>query len=211
MSEEIEIKLVGPLEALDKLLESHFLADYAEYKGRQQMRNCYYDTADLALNRLAMALRIRQRDDAYLQTLKTKGESVDGLHRRLEWEWPIERAELDLSRLPSSHWPETVAVTDLHPVFETNLERQLWHCTGKSEQGQHYCVEVALDLGQVLVSKPDMQLSEPIAELELELLEGDPAALVMLADALRRELPQLAPSDISKAQRGFALLNTRDQ
>jgi inorganic triphosphatase YgiF len=55
---------------------------------------------------------------------------------------------------------------------------------------------------------PGTDLSEPLLELELELLSGPEEALMALADVLR-QTPQgpvtLAPSDASKAQRGMAL------
>ena len=51
-------------------------------------------------------------------------------------------------------------------------------------------------------------MSEPLLELELELLSGPEEALMALADQLR-QTPQgpitLTPSDASKAQRGQAL------
>ena len=58
------------------------------------------------------------------------------------------------------------------------------------------------------VSVPGSTLSEPLLELELELLSGPDAALLLLANELRR-CPSgtlaLLPSDVSKAQRGMAL------
>ncbi|MDR3099791.1 MAG: CYTH domain-containing protein, partial [Paraburkholderia sp.] len=45
----------------------------------------------------------------------------------------------------------------------------------------------------------------PICEIELELKDGDEAALHTLAAALTKALPGLAPDDISKAQRGYKL------
>ena len=67
-------------------------------------------------------------------------------------------------------------------------------------------VEVALDEGTVSV--PGTDWSEPLLELELELLSGPESALLSLA-ALLRDSPAgqlgLLPSDVSKAQRGMAL------
>ena len=60
---------------------------------------------------------------------------------------------------------------------------------------------------------PGTTLSEPLLELELELLSGPESALMMLADVLR-QTPQgpvtLTPSDASKAQRGMALWRQSD-
>ncbi len=67
-------------------------------------------------------------------------------------------------------------------------------------------IEVALDQGRIHV--PGTALSEPLLEVELELLNGPEDALMALADVLR-QTPQgtvtLVPSDASKAQRGMAL------
>jgi len=65
---------------------------------------------------------------------------------------------------------------------------------------------VALDQGRIHV--PGTDLSEPLLELELELLSGPEAALMALADVLRQTHQgpvTLVPSDSSKAQRGMAL------
>ncbi|MGV8378280.1 inorganic triphosphatase, partial [Pseudomonas aeruginosa] len=59
-----------------------------------------------------------------------------------------------------------------------------------------------LDLGKVVAG--DNQ--EEICELDLELRQGDAAALLELAAELAADLPQM-PSDISKAQRGYRLFD----
>jgi triphosphatase len=45
----------------------------------------------------------------------------------------------------------------------------------------------------------------PILEVELELKSGEESALHALAEELGRNVPGLAPDDISKAQRGYRL------
>jgi inorganic triphosphatase YgiF len=86
-------------------------------------------------------------------------------------------------------------------LFCTDFERQRWVIAHSGAQ-----IEVALDQGRIHV--PGTDLSEPLLELELELLNGPEAALMALADVLR-QTPQgsvmLVPSDASKAQRGMAL------
>jgi inorganic triphosphatase YgiF len=65
-----------------------------------------------------------------------------------------------------------------------------------------------LDQGRIHV--PGTDLSEPLLELELELLSGPEDALMALADVLRQTHQgpmKLVPSDASKAQRGMALWN----
>lgn len=62
-------------------------------------------------------------------------------------------------------------------------------------------IEAALDQGFVIAGKR----KEEICELELELREGEPQALLELAAELAASLP-LMPCDISKAERGYRLL-----
>jgi triphosphatase len=89
----------------------------------------------------------------------------------------------------------------LKALFCTDFQRQRWVVTHADAQ-----IEVALDQGRIHV--PGTDLSEPLLEVELELLSGPEDALMALADALR-QTPHgpvtLAPSDASKAQRGMAL------
>jgi inorganic triphosphatase YgiF len=89
----------------------------------------------------------------------------------------------------------------LRALFCTDFKRQRWVIAHEGAQ-----IEVALDQGRIHV--PDIDLSEPLLELELELLSGPELALMALADVLR-QTPQgpvmLVPSDASKAQRGMAL------
>ena len=63
-------------------------------------------------------------------------------------------------------------------------------------------IEAALDQGQVIAGSQ----SEAISELELELRQGEPAALLELAVELAASLP-LMPCDISKAERGYRLFD----
>jgi inorganic triphosphatase YgiF len=73
-----------------------------EAGGQIELRNIYFDTPDFILNRQRMALRVRQKGSRFIQTLKTQGEFIDGGHRRMEWEWPLATAELDLSLLAAT-------------------------------------------------------------------------------------------------------------
>ncbi len=50
-------------------------------------------------------------------------------------------------------------------------------------------------------------MKEEICELELELREGEPAALLELACELAAEDSPLMPCDISKAERGYRLFD----
>ena len=199
MSFETELKLSLSENSISQLKTHSFWKKFAVEGPRTfHLGNIYYDTADMALNQTRVALRIREKNGEYFQTLKTKGESVNGLTRRGEWEWRIPGNQLDFSGL-TEVWPESlqgVAPDQLQPLFATDFDRTTWLVEYNGAR-----VEAALDQG--LVKSGDAH--SPICELELELIEGNESVLQQIADELGQTI-QLTPSDQSKAERGFELL-----
>ncbi|TWI57310.1 inorganic triphosphatase YgiF [Pseudomonas duriflava] len=203
MAKETEIKLRASRETL-AALRAHPLLNTHSKEGweRSELLNQYYDTDTRELAHARVALRVRRDGDRYIQTLKSRGQSMAGLSERNEWEWPLETAELDTSLLGPECWPEALAHLDkrqLKPIFTTDFTRErtliAW------EHGNtRTALEAALDLGQVVAG----EYHEDICELELELREGEPATLLELAEQLAADLP-LMPCDISKAERGYRL------
>ena len=170
----------------------------------QRLLNRYFDTPDLALKARRMAVRERLAGGQWLLTVKTAGNSSGGLSRRQEWEGPTTPGALQFDTLVDDAPLADVLMAlrpVLQPLFATDFERQRWVIAWAGAR-----IEAALDQGHIHV--PGTPLSEPLLELELELLEGPESALTSLADALRA-MPDgaltLTPSDTSKAQRGMAL------
>jgi inorganic triphosphatase YgiF len=170
----------------------------------QRLLNTYFDTPDLALQQRRMAVRERLAGDQWLLTVKTAGQSQNGLSRRQEWEGPTRAGALQFDTLVDDAALAQDLMTlrpNLRALFCTDFERQRWVLSHADAQ-----IEVALDQGRIHV--PGTELNEPLLELELELLSGPEEALLALADVLR-QTPQgpvtLVPSDSSKAQRGMAL------
>lgn len=205
MVKETEIKLRASAEVL-QALRSHLLLD-ARRQGDWQtgtLYNQYFDTANRDLAAAKVALRLRRDGDTYIQTLKSRGQSVAGLSERNEWDWYLKKGELDLALLDDSCWPAELAELDkqsLQSVFTTDFQRTRallrWERDGEIVE-----VEAALDEGEVRTDNG----SEPISELELEVRQGPAVALLELALALAGELP-LMPCDISKAERGYRLFD----
>lgn len=199
MSFETELKLLLSENSISQLKTHAFWKKFAvEGPKTFHLGNIYYDTPDKALNEACVALRIREKNGEYFQTLKTRGESVNGLARRGEWEWSIPDNQLDFTLL-SEVWPEAlqgVPAESLEPLFATDFNRTVWLVEFNGAR-----VEAALDQGLVKSG----ELNSAICELELELVEGDEAVLQQIAEALGRDIP-LTPSDKSKAERGFELL-----
>ncbi|SFP72244.1 Inorganic triphosphatase YgiF, contains CYTH and CHAD domains [Geopseudomonas sagittaria] len=205
MVKETEIKLRASRATLAALRE-HPLLKKRNKSGWQQSElfNQYFDTPERDLAQARVALRLRRDGEQYIQTLKGRGQSVAGLSERNEWDWPLDKNKLDLKKLTAECWPAELAELDkktLKPIFTTDFLRdkaEIAWGRGKAK----VVIEAALDLGKVTAGKQ----SEEICELELELREGDPAALLELAIELAATLP-LMPCDISKAERGYRLFD----
>ncbi|MCV6587711.1 MAG: CYTH domain-containing protein [Marinobacterium sp.] len=209
MAKEIELKLALSPHHVGALLQQPlFQQPDIQPAGKQRLRNCYFDTADQALQAARIALRIRQTETQIIQTLKTRGHSQGGLHERNEWEWTLPQATLDFSLLADTAWPEVLAEPpspeQLQPAFNTDFERQLWHYRSLNAAGEPVEVEIALDSGEVWLELDGERRSDPISELELELKQGQPGDLFDLALQLANAVP-LQISDISKAERGYRL------
>lgn len=198
---ETELKLSLSADELARLLAHPLLAQTGD---TQRLLNTYFDTPELALQQRRMAVRERLAGEQWLLTVKTAGQSQNGLSRRQEWEGPTTPGALQFDKLVDNAALAQDLMTlrpNLRALFCTDFERQRWVITHAGAQ-----IEVALDQGRIHV--PGTDLSEPLLELELELISGPEEALMALADVLR-QTPQgpvtLAPSNASKAQRGMAL------
>ncbi|MBV6751221.1 CYTH domain-containing protein [Pseudomonas chlororaphis] len=205
MQKETEIKLRVSRETLAALRE-HPLLKKRNKSGweRRELTNQYFDTPERDLAKAKVALRLRRDGEEVIQTLKTRGQSVAGLSERNEYDWHLAKAKLDVKKLDGECWPEALAELDkktLKPIFTTDFVRERAEIAwgrGKAK----VVIEAALDLGFVIAGKQ----KEEICELELELREGDPAALLELAAELAEKLA-LMPCDISKAERGYRLFD----
>ena len=205
MAIEREIKLALPrdqVQAALRLFEAR-----AGAPGRAvRLENIYFDTPSLTLARAKSALRLRRAPEGWLQTFKTVGVAPSGLHERHEWEMPVAGASLEIERLVQAcdesgvSTALTQAAAALIPLFRTDFTRTLWTLEVDGAQ-----VEAAVDQGEITADVNGTLRRAPICEIELELKDGDEAALRTLAETLTKALPDLAPDDISKAQRGYKL------
>lgn len=206
MNKETEIKLRVSRETL-AALRDHPLLKKRNKSGWEQRElfNQYFDTPSRDLAAAKVALRLRRDGKQVIQTLKTRGQSVAGLSERNEWDWYLSKAKLDLKKLDDSCWPAALAELDkkqLVPIFTTDFVREKAEIAwgrGKAK----VVIEAALDLGKVIAGEGE----EEICELELELRQGEPDALLELAAELAADLA-LMPCDISKAERGYRLFDS---
>ncbi|AJP58889.1 hypothetical protein UC34_21965 [Pandoraea vervacti] len=219
---ELKLALPGDLPAAraDALISHLDRLPGADARGERHLVNRYFDTPDLALARAKAALRLRfvARDGhpgQWLQTLKSVGEARDGLHVRHEWELAVPGEALDLAALIAAcDMPATAALLrnegeNVVAQFETNFVRRLWRYVA----GDGTTVEIAFDRGDVAVQTNGIRHTEPLVEVELELLDAPDddrqsqgeRILQALAQDLRAVLPELHADNVSKAQRGYRL------
>ena len=195
MATELEIKLTLSESAQARALEWLLARPEASEGHRKTLINRYFDTPNAALNRTKAALRVRQAGDRFIQTLKTRGEFVDGAHRREEWEWELSGPELDLCLLQQTPLHGQVDLTALALAFETNFQRQVVML----ESGTSV-IEVAVDSGEILGGCRSL----PLHEVEFELKAGEPGELMRWAKALASEVPVFL-NLVSKAEQGYFL------
>jgi inorganic triphosphatase YgiF len=213
VGQEIEIKLTIDAAYLDRILSHPLLVRYAEGPPLHlQLFNTYYDTPALALHAHRMALRVRRDGHRFVQTLKTRGESRNGLSRRGEWEWSLPDGALRPALVPKDLWPPGIEkkLELMAPVFTTDFNRTCSRVVlpeNLPEPGQPAaCIELALDRGRVSAAPPKGPCSEALSEIEMELIYGDVATLNAFCRMATAGLPVFL-SDISKAERGYRLLD----
>lgn len=195
MAQETELKLTLSLDDVPKVRA--WLAEQAGIGAEEMtsLRNIYFDTPRCDLQAARMALRIRQAGARYIQTLKTRGQAVAGVHQRNEWEWNVAGWALDTTLLPADILLASDLMQNLAPVFETNFERQTAMLSVADSQ-----VECAIDVGAVLAG--DARLG--LCEVEFELKAGTVPALWSLAGDLAARVPVML-NPVSKAEQGYYL------
>ncbi|SFF84406.1 inorganic triphosphatase [Neptunomonas qingdaonensis] len=208
MALETEIKLLVPKDVIARVTQLPALLAAKAYQ-TQNLRNWYFDTPELRLSADKVALRIREQSGTYIQTFKTKGNSVNGLHQRGEWEWLIDKPELDISLLVEADYPPAKQGVDwaaeLEVIFATNFARTVWIIEWPESDT---VIEVALDQGEVsYTSLQGQTYADDICELELELKSGKVEDLMAASAMFTIAIPELTPSNISKAERGYQLFH----
>jgi inorganic triphosphatase YgiF len=198
ISLEVELKLAAEPDDLADLKRALKAMPPGAVATSHKLVSTYYDTPDRALRRAGAVLRVREEEGRFVQTLKTDGADKSNLLARGEWEDVVADNRPD-PQAPRSgmHLPPGTA-GDLQPLFVTEIERVAIEVEPKPGTR----IEAAVDRGMIRALAGGG--SEPVCEIELELKEGEPAALYDLA--LR--LLETAPLHIdlrSKAERGYRL------
>jgi len=197
MAEEVELKL-ALAEAQQARFLRHPLLKTALGRHVETLDNIYYDTSDLVLRRRGIALRLRRQGRQWLQTVKLAGSSAAGLSSRPEWETPY-TGHFDFSAVDVAsvrQWLERPRLlARIVPICETRFRRTTWKFAADGG-----FVLLTLDRGWIVADGR----REAISELELELAGAPVSAIFGIAAQLARHVP-LAPSVLSKAERGYRL------
>lgn len=190
--QEIELKFQIPAGQTDAVRQALRALAAGQPEGIQhiQMLAAYFDTPDRALARHKMALRVRQENEAWVQTFKAAG--ADAMSR-IEDNQPMAaphgelRPDLSLHRLPAARQALLRALpgladgnapaappdhAGLGPVYQTRFQRE--QIVVVTPEGR---VAICLDDGQLVAGA----LNEPLAELEFELVAGQAEAVIHTA------------------------------
>ena len=194
---EVELKLALPPASLPRLKNTPLLGAPRKGEKSETQVSVYFDTESYKLRRKGLTLRVRKAGRRYLQTIKAIGDA--GPFERGEWESEIadHKPDLRLARGTALQRLLTRKLRrKLRPMFETRVRRTTYPLAD-GKQG----IALTVDKGRIDTGAR----SEPLCEIELELRDGDKAALFEVARKLTHAVPaQLAIK--SKAERGYELL-----
>lgn len=204
MAKEIELKLGLPASHARRVTAHPLLAGYKPQ--RYRLFNTYYDTPEFDLRNRGIALRLRRKGwSTWLMTVKGGASGAGGLAQRSEWEAPTQPGVFDFSIVGDEGLREFLESCHarLQAVFSTDFTRTAWIVPHGGA-----VLEVALDRGKlnaIDLNGDAGDITAPICELELELVEGESSdPLFDLAISLGKDI-NLHPEIISKAERGYAL------
>lgn len=196
---EVELKLEIDPSSLDALLVHPLLAHARPLPDQSGVLSAvYYDTADQALRRAGMTLRVRSNDGRSIQTVKVESGERSLVLDRAEWEATVEGG-LDFEAVART--PLATLIADeksrdlLKPVFSVDTNRRAFLV-----EHEGALIELAVD--QATASAGQHALSS--SEVELELKSGQPSSLFHLVRTLAEAAP-LRLSLLTKSERGYAL------
>jgi inorganic triphosphatase YgiF len=193
---EIELKLELEPGSSEKLT-NHALLRGGPAKATDQI-STYFDTADGAIRQAGFSLRVREAKGKFIQTVKQSDGPAAGLFDRPEWEQEIDSADVNFDAADQTPLAPLLGKKirkRLEPLIKVEVRRSLWNVHSAGCE-----IELILDEG-VVTGGGD---SETIAEVELELKQGEPGALIELARDLAKAAP-LRLGVLTKAERGYRL------
>jgi CHAD domain-containing protein len=201
IEDEIKLLAEGPLDPEAVAAAARQAGFQVEAIDRQVQTDVYVDTERGDLMRRGVGLRVRYAGDERRITWKSRGESQGASMRRpeIELRWKRKRTPETAGRLPEAMRHEAEPVAYSRPLRETvrvTNDRSRFLVTDPASAAT---AELVVDL--VTPSGSDGS-DEPFIELEIESLEGNPAAWGWLAERLGQEF-SLVASGMSKLERSL--------
>lgn len=201
MSWETELKLLAAPRVLSTAVRQPWLRALVSGKTRtEKLVSVYFDTPKCDLRRHGIALRVRAIGRRRLQTVKAPADGPSGALSREEWEHEIagDVPDLELAKnTPAASVVSGKKAKSLRPIFETIVERKSVPLRFGASS-----LELAIDQGWIRAGRR----RERIGEIEVELKDGDPADLAVLAKRFSESL-RVSYGARTKAERGYALSN----
>jgi inorganic triphosphatase YgiF len=204
MANEIELKLrVAESDASKLNLHPAITNRLVGEPLTRKLVSIYYDTPHLDLLDSGLNLRVRSMSGGWFQAIKSSGQSIGGLHQRLEWEDLLTKNEPNFNKITEPHlaniFADQALRDSLRPVFVVDVMRTDWRLNYKDGSE----IEASLDIGDLKICTPNVwQTIAPINELEIELKKGRISHLFDLALELQNDIA-LSIENVSKAQIGY--------
>jgi inorganic triphosphatase YgiF len=197
---EFELKLSASPQHIQKLKQALESMGQSSGAGIHALSATYYDSADLKLLHKGLSFRLRDEDGQRTQTVKSGDFANGDPLSRGEWEDAIagDRPDLDGPET-GPRLRDVVTLDELRPLFKATVRRT----TIVLEPRSSTRIEAAIDEGEIHDAAGDA--SEALCEIELELKNGDPAAVYDVATRLLDVAP-LRIETRSKAARGYGLV-----
>lgn len=198
MGKELELKLlIDNKETVNQILEDKDLNALGEIT-IVSMYGDYYDTRELDLLNNNIVVRIRKENGDYIGTLKRRNKEInEGLFLRDEWNVPLIKNELRLELFAEMKdvLLDLTKNKELINIVTTDFIRRKMDI-----EYQGTLLELAIDQGKIKVGSKELVISE----IEIELKEGDPEAILRFKEEYLSKYP-LTPGEKSKFQRGVEL------
>ncbi len=193
---EIELKFAIDPADLAAVRRLPFLRDVPATE--KTLSATYFDTDDHALYHAGYTLRLRHSAEGATQTLKGPSAGGAGLFARSEMEHAVQGPTLDPALLAGA-LPEELRVATrgrLAPIFVIETERTEWRV-----QAGDAVISLCADIGTIEAEGQRL----PVAEIEMEVMEGPVDAAVDLARSAAKSLA-LHLEPLAKSDRGYRLL-----
>jgi inorganic triphosphatase YgiF len=214
---EPELKITLSLEDLEKVFKALTKMDGTSEVAHKFRPRMYYDTPDLLLYKNKISLRVQYKSGkkghlgCYEQTVKVelpadpKLKLGAGVLLRKECKDDIKSPKPDLAAAA-----DPVAQAAVKPflnkklvhIFTAAMERRSFDWKLKSG-GEHGVVEVAFDVGHIILPQNNEQ--QDFAEIEVEIKQGGGEFIEMVKKEILKIAPSAKIQPLSKSEQGSQL------